>query len=126
MSQINQSQIPVDGNLVAHLQRVAVDGAELVVDIHVEAIATHYADLAKSHCGDGCMGGGTTTGSEQAVAVEDHADIVRYRVGTNQDNMLVGMLFTKFLDLPGIKGRQAIHGATANTHAVTHLVHFIR
>ena len=94
MSQINQSQITINGNLVAHIQRMAVEMAEFVVDVHVEAIAADHTDLTETHCRDCRMRSGTTAGGKQPVAVEDHADVIGYGIGTDQDDMFFRMLFS--------------------------------
>ena len=52
MAEINNAKVAINSNLVAHLERMTVELAELIVDIHFEAVAADHTDLAETHCRD--------------------------------------------------------------------------
>ena len=71
------------------------------------------------------MGCGSATGRQQAVAVENHADVLRDGIRTHQDDVVFRMLLTQCLDLVLVERCQAIHGPTSDAHSVTQLAHLL-
>ena len=49
MTEINDAEVTVNGDFVAHLERMAIDLTKLVVDINFKAVATDHTDLAQTH-----------------------------------------------------------------------------
>ena len=75
----------VDGDLISGAEYSSVNCAVFMRFVYMEIGAVYNTDLAKADCCYGGMRSSATLCGEQAVAFEDHADIVRHGIGPHQD-----------------------------------------
>ena len=92
MAKIDDTEVAIDGNFVAHLQLVAVQFAAMLLVVHLQFNATHHADFSEAHCRHRRMGSGTAASRQEAVTVENHADVVGHRVRTHENDLGFGIL----------------------------------
>ena len=125
MALIDDAEVAVDGYLVAHLERVAVQLSKFVVDIDLETVTADHTDFTETYRGNSSMGCGSATGRQQTVAAENHANVLRNGIGAHQNDVTVGILLTQPLDLVLVESRKSIHRSASNAHSVTQLMHLL-
>ena len=50
MAEVDHAEVTIDGDFVAHFERMPVKLTELIVNVNFKAIATDHADFAKADC----------------------------------------------------------------------------